>query len=237
MADALSPALEALQQRLGLRFANPALLQRALTHRSHGADHYERLEFLGDAVLGLVVSTLLLERLPDLGEGELSRARASLVRQDALVRIAHELGLPPLLRLGEGEQRSGGRTRPSILADAVEALLGAIYLDAGFDVAQAVARRWYEQVELRPGLDKDPKTALQEWLQGRRRPLPQYEVAAVRGEAHAQTFEVRCQVAGSDFVAVGQGASRRAAEQAAAARMLAHLQRDGASARSTPVTT
>lgn len=229
MTDVTSSGLEALQRRLGHRFRRPELLLRALTHRSFGADHYERLEFLGDAVLGLAVSTLLVERLPQQGEGELSRVRASLVRQDALHRIALDLGLPPLLRLGEGEQRSGGRERASILADAVEALLGALYLDAGFDVAQAVARRWYEGVELRPGLGKDAKTALQEWLQGRRRPLPVYQVAAIHGEAHAQTFEVECLVEGAPPTR-GRGPSRRAAEQAAAAAMLAQLQTQGLSA-------
>ncbi len=227
-----SSGLQALQARLGHTFGRPELLQRALTHRSHSADHYERLEFLGDAVLGLVVSTLLVQRLPQQSEGELSRVRASLVRQDALHRIALELGLPSLLRLGDGEQRSGGRQRPSILADAVEALLGAIYLDAGFDAAQAVARRWYADVALEPALGKDAKTALQEWLQGRRRPLPQYEVLAILGEAHAQTFEVACRVEGVE-AAVGRGASRRAAEQAAAALMLQRLQGSSVSVRPT----
>jgi ribonuclease-3 len=230
MADPLSPGLEALQRRLGHRFRDPGLLLRSLTHRSYGADHYERLEFLGDAVLGLAVSTLLVERLPQQPEGELSRLRASLVRQDALHRIALDLGLPPLLRLGEGEQRSGGRERASILADTVEALLGALYLDAGYEVAQAVARRWYEGIELRPGQGKDAKTALQEWLQARRRPLPTYEVVAIHGEAHAQTFEVACRVEGAGPT-VGRGPSRRAAEQAAAAHMLELLQTGGTSRR------
>lgn len=218
------PTLAALQRRLGHAFRDEALLRRALTHRSFGTDHYERLEFLGDAVLGLVVATLLVQRLPQGQEGDLSRARAALVRQDALHRIALRLGLPALLRLGEGERRSGGHERPSILADAVEALLGAIYLDAGFEAAQAVARRWYDDVTLASGIGKDAKTALQEWLQARRRPLPRYEVVAVRGEAHAQTFEVACHVEGQDAPTHGSGASRRAAEQVAAAAMLARLQ-------------
>lgn len=218
------PTLAALQRRLGHTFADPALLRRALTHRSFGADHYERLEFLGDAVLGLVVATLLVQRLPQGQEGELSRARAALVRQDALHRIALQLGLPRVLRLGEGERRSGGHERASILADVVEALLGAIYLDAGFEAAQAVARRWYEGVTLTPSVAKDAKTALQEWLQGRRRPLPRYEVVAVHGEAHAQTFEVACHVDGQAQPTLGRGGSRRAAEQAAAAAMLQRLQ-------------
>lgn len=230
MVDSQAPALEALQHRLGHRFRRPELLLRALTHRSHSADHYERLEFLGDAVLGLAVSTLLVERLPQQTEGELSRARAALVRQDALHRIALDLGLPALLRLGEGEARSGGRMRASILADAVEALLGALYLDAGFEVAQRVARHWYDGVELHPGLGKDAKTALQEWLQGRHRPLPVYEVVAIHGQAHAQTFEVVCRVEGV-APALGRGPSRRSAEQVAAAAMLAQLQSQGALSR------
>ncbi|TSE18700.1 Ribonuclease 3 [Tepidimonas alkaliphilus] len=217
-------AWAALQRRLGHTFANPALLQRALTHRSLSADHYERLEFLGDAVLGLVVATLLVQRLPQGREGDLSRARAALVRQDALHRIALQLGVPALVRLGEGERRSGGSTRPSILADVVEALLGAVYLDAGFEAALAVARRWYDEAQLGVAAGKDPKTALQEWLQARRRPLPRYEVVAVHGEAHAQTFEVACSVEGVAQPARGQGPSRRAAEQQAAAAMLQRLQ-------------
>jgi len=232
MVEPIEAGLDALQRRLGHRFRDSGLLLRALTHRSYSADHYERLEFLGDAVLGLAVSTLLVERLPQQAEGELSRVRASLVRQDALHRIALDLGLPPLLRLGEGEQRSGGRERASILADAVEALLGALYLDAGFEAAQAVARRWYAGVELRPGLGKDAKTALQEWLQGRKRALPLYEVLTIHGEAHAQTFEVACRVAAEDLVATGRGPSRRAAEQAAAAIMLEHLRQRGDKPRS-----
>ncbi|TSE36048.1 ribonuclease III [Tepidimonas charontis] len=222
--------LQALQARLGHTFKRPELLLRALTHRSHSADHYERLEFLGDAVLGLVVSTLLVQRLPRQSEGELSRVRANLVRQDALHRIALDLGLPDLVRLGDGEQRSGGRHRPSILADVVEAVLGAIYLDAGFEPAQAVARRWYDGVSLEPALDKDPKTALQEWLQGRRRALPQYEVRSILGEAHAQTFEVACCVDGTEPT-VARGPSRRAAEQVAAALMLQRLQGNTVSLR------
>ena len=225
MTERDEPGLQALQRRLGHTFADPALLRRALTHRSCGADHYERLEFLGDAVLGLVVATLLVRRLPQGREGDLSRARAALVRQDALHRIALQLGLPALVRLGEGERRSGGHERPSILADVVEALLGAVYLDAGFEAALAVARRWYDDVALDPDVGKDAKTALQEWLQGRRRPLPRYEVVAVRGEAHAQTFEVACHVDGLAEPTLGRGSSRRTAEQAAAAAMLQRLQR------------
>jgi len=160
----------ALQERLGHRFADQRLLERALTHRSFSADHYERLEFLGDSVLSLAVSGLLYERLSSQPEGDLSRIRANLVKQDTLHGLADVLRLSPLLRLGEGEIRSGGRERPSILADALEAILGAVYLDAGFDAANALVRRLYQSVDLSPGQSvqgKDPKTALQEWLQGR----------------------------------------------------------------------
>lgn len=225
---ALEP-LAALQQRLGYRFTDPGLLFRALTHRSFAAEHNERLELLGDSVLNLAVTTLLYQRLDSHNEGELSRTRANLVKQDALHRQALALGLPELLRLGEGEARSGGRQRPSILADALEALLGAVYLDAGFAAAEALVHRLYAGTDLRPGQDaheKDAKTALQEWLQGRRMKLPLYTVAATRGQAHVQTFEVQCQISETGQSARGLGSSRRAAEQAAAAQMLQQLQSD-----------
>ncbi len=215
----------ALQERLGHRFADQRLLERALTHRSFSADHYERLEFLGDSVLSLAVSGLLYERLSNQPEGDLSRIRANLVKQDTLHGLADVLRLSPLLRLGEGEIRSGGRERPSILADALEAILGAVYLDAGFDAANALVRRLYQSVDLSPGQSvqgKDPKTALQEWLQGRKMKLPAYRVAATTGEAHRQTFEVVCQIE-TGHEERGSGASRRAAEQAAAAAMLQYL--------------
>ena len=215
----------ALQERLGHRFADQRLLERALTHRSFSADHYERLEFLGDSVLSLAVSGLLYERLSSQPEGDLSRIRANLVKQDTLHGLADVLRLSPLLRLGEGEIRSGGRERPSILADALEAILGAVYLDAGFDAANALVLRLYQSVDLSPGQSvqgKDPKTALQEWLQGRKMKLPAYRVAATTGEAHRQTFEVVCQIE-TGHEERGSGASRRAAEQAAAAAMLQYL--------------
>ena len=215
----------ALQERLGHRFADQRLLERALTHRSFSADHYERLEFLGDSVLSLAVSGLLYERLSSQPEGDLSRIRANLVKQDTLHGLADVLRLSPLLRLGEGEIRSGGRERPSILADALEAILGAVYLDAGFDAANTLVRRLYQSVDLSPGQSvqgKDPKTALQEWLQGRKMKLPAYRVAATTGEAHRQTFEVVCQIE-TGHEERGSGASRRAAEQAAAAAMLQYL--------------
>lgn len=222
----LNNALERLAQRLGHRFAQPRLLERALTHRSFSADHNERLEFLGDAVLNLAVSGLLYEKLSDLPEGDLSRVRANLVKQDTLHGIATRLGLSACLRLGEGERRSGGHERPSILADALEAAIGAVYLDAGFEAARAVVLRLYADIELHAGMramDKDGKTGLQEWLQARKMKLPEYRVVAVTGEAHRQTFEMACVVAELGLVEHGSGPSRRAAEQAAASAMLGRL--------------
>lgn len=215
----------ALQRRLGHAFQQPDLLERALTHRSFSSEHYERLEFLGDSVLSLAVSGLLYERLSRQPEGDLSRIRSNLVKQDTLHGLAQGLGLPDLLRLGEGEVRSGGRQRPSILADAMEAIIGAVYLDAGFAAADALVRRLYQSVDLSPGQSvqgKDAKTALQEWLQGRKMKLPVYRVAATTGEAHRQTFDVVCQIE-TGREAHGSGSSRRAAEQAAASAMLQHL--------------
>lgn len=220
-------ALDALQSRLRYRFARPALLARALTHRSFSADHNERLEFLGDSVLGQVVAHMLYDALDELPEGDLSRVRAQLVRQDSLHRLAVDLGLPALLRLGEGELRSGGQRRPSILADALEAVIGAVYLDGGHEAASALVRRLFDGVQINPALSaaaKDAKTSLQEWLQGRKMPLPQYEVTQIQGAAHRQVFEVACTVAAFDLQRLGQGVSRRAAEQAAAAAMLQALQ-------------
>jgi len=215
-----------LQQRLQHNFSEPALLQRALTHRSFSADNNERLEFLGDSVLSLAVSTLLYQRLQSLPEGDLSRVRANLVKEGTLHQIALKLELSGLLRLGEGEAKSGGKQRPSILADAVEALIGAVYLDADYRTAERLVHRLYEGVDINPhmrAVQKDPKTALQEWLQGRRMKLPQYKVAEITGAAHLQTFEVACEIAELQLHANGTGASRRAAEQAAAAALLDQL--------------
>ncbi len=222
----MEESLTALQQRLQHRFREPRLLQRALTHRSFGADHNERLEFLGDSVLNLAVAALLYQRLADQPEGDLSRVRANLVKQDTLHRLALDLGLPALLRLGEGESRSGGHKRPSILADALEAVIGAVYLDAGFTEAEALVRRLFQAVDIKPEMSaaaKDPKTELQEWLQGRRKQLPVYRVVATLGAAHRQTFDVECEVPEYGLVERGIGASRRAGEQAAAAAMLITL--------------
>jgi ribonuclease III len=218
--------LIALQARLQHQFSDQRLLARALTHRSFSADHNERLEFLGDSVLNLAVAALLYDRLQALPEGDLSRVRANLVRQETLHQLAAGLGLPDVIRLGEGESRSGGSRRPSILADALEALIGAVYLDAGFSTAEALVRRLFEEVEINPGMAataKDPKTELQEWLQGRKMNLPIYRVAATLGAAHKQTFDVECEVAELGLVERGIGASRRAGEQAAAAAVLLAL--------------
>jgi ribonuclease III len=218
--------LEGLQQRLGHRFSQSRLLTRALTHRSFGADHNERLEFLGDAVLQTAVSALLYERFAGSDEGDLTRVRAHLVREDSLHRVALSLNLPEVLRLSEGESRGGGALRPSILADAVEALIGAIFVDGGFEPAQAAVRRLFGEVIDATEADawtKDAKTELQEWLQARKLPVPAYRIAATRGEKHAQTFEVECLVAALGLTEQGEGRSRRTAEQEAARRMLEQL--------------
>ncbi|MBP6006954.1 MAG: ribonuclease III [Rhodoferax sp.] len=213
----------ALQQRVQHTFADASLLVRALTHRSYSSDHNERLEFLGDSVLGVVVADMLYQRLKNLPEGDLSRVRANLVKQDTLHQLALTLGLPEVIRLGEGEMRSGGQKRPSILADALEAVIGAVYLDAGFAAAQALVQRLYKAVDIAEGMDaigKDSKTELQEWLQGRKLKLPSYRVVATLGAAHRQTFDVECEIPELNLAERGIGGSRRAAEQAAATAML-----------------
>lgn len=220
--------LERLQRALGHCFSDSDLLVQALTHRSFGQPHYERLEFLGDSILNCVVSIELFVRFSALREGELSRVRAALVCQDALHRIAAGLDLGQYLRLGEGELKSGGAHRPSILADALEALFAAVYLDAGFDAAKAVIERLHapllaEVDPLRPG--KDAKTALQEWLQARRAELPSYTMVQVYGDAHAQEFEVACVIDRFGIRTLGRGSSRRLAEQQSAERALAELRK------------
>ncbi len=212
--------------RMQHRFANASLLQRALTHRSFGVDHNERLEFLGDSVLSLAVSSLLFDKLREVPEGELSRVRANLVKQETLHQLALGLKLPQELRLGEGEMRSGGQNRPSILADALEALIGAVYQDAGYAAAQALVHRLFEAVEVNPDMAaaaKDPKTELQELLQGRKLKLPAYRVVGTLGAAHQQTFDVECEIPELGLTERGIGASRRAGEQAAAAAVLVCL--------------
>ena len=218
--------LAALQQRLQHLFADARLLLRAVTHRSFSADHNERLEFLGDSVLNLAVSGLLYKRLADLPEGDLSRVRANLVKQDTLHQLAVGLDIPAVIRLGEGEARSGGHKRPSILADALEAIIGAVYLDAGYAAADALVVRLFAAVEINPqmqAIGKDPKTELQEWLQGRKMKLPAYRVVSTLGAAHRQTFDVECEIVELGVNERGLGGSRRAGEQAAAAAMLAKL--------------
>ena len=218
--------ITALQQRLGHRFADASLLQRALTHRSAGADHNERLEFLGDAVLQTAISAMLYARFAGSDEGDLTRVRAHLVREDSLARVALALGLPEVLRLSEGEARGGGARRPSIQADALEALIGATYLDGGQASAQALVERLFGDVIAGTEMDswtKDAKTELQEWLQARRLPVPSYRIVATRGQSHAQTFDVECAVPALGLAEHGEGKSRRAAEQDAARRMLVSL--------------
>ncbi|MDR2092493.1 MAG: ribonuclease III [Azoarcus sp.] len=218
--------IERFQNRIGHVFANPALLEQALTHRSAGQPNNERFEFLGDSVLNCAMSMALFDRFADLREGDLSRARASLVCQDALARVALDINLGSCLHLGEGESRSGGARRPSILADALEAVIAAVCLDAGFDTARAMVGRLFEPLlaEVNPVFPgKDPKTALQEWLQGRRLSLPTYTMLRVLGEAHAQEFEVACEVPRFSLRTTGRGTSRRAAEQKSAELALVRL--------------
>lgn len=220
--------LDALQRRIGHRFDDARLLSRALTHRSFGADHNERLEFLGDAVLSLAVSGLLYERFRGSDEGDLTRVRAHLVREESLHRVALQLALPDVLHLGEGEARGGGAQRASILADALEALIGATFLDGGFDAARTVVKGLFGEIIETTDIaswSKDAKTELQEWLQARRLPVPTYRISATRGQAHAQTFEVECVVPALSLVEQGIGRSRRVAEQEAARRMLDALKR------------
>lgn len=222
----MRPELDRLQRKLGHSFSRPELLEEAVTHRSFGVPNNERLEFLGDSVLNCVISIALCARFHDLREGELSRLRASLVRQEGLHRVALDLDLGEALRLGEGEMKSGGFRRPSILADALEAVFAAVHLDAGFEVARGVIDRLYAPAiaAIDPAVAlKDPKTALQEYLQARKLALPAYETTRVLGEAHSQEFEVRCAVAALGVAETGRGTSRRAAEQQAAERALAAL--------------
>jgi ribonuclease-3 len=220
------PRIDTLEQRLGYPFRRKALLTQALTHRSFGSPHNERLEFLGDSVLGCVVAQSLLDKFPESSEGELSRLRASLVRRETLAAVARELGLPPHLRLGRGEDASGGTGRPSILADALEAVYGAVLVDGGYEAARAVVLATLsaamDAVDER-AKGKDAKTRLQETLQARRQGLPRYEVIATHGAAHAQKFDVECTVPGLDLHARGSGNSRRAAEQEAAEALLRRL--------------
>jgi ribonuclease-3 len=229
-ASAAAPATDAEggapRVALDHAFERPELLRQALTHRSYGTPNNERLEFVGDAVLNCVVGRALYERFPDMPEGDLSRMRAHLVNQDTLAQVARRIDLGRAIRVGEGEMKSGGTGRASILADAMEAVFGAVFLDGGYEAACRVIDGVYADVlrEADPtALGKDPKTRLQEWLQAKRLPVPEYAIVATSGEAHSQTFEVECRIPDLGIVAQGSGTSRRAAEQDAAQQALGAL--------------
>ena len=218
--------VQSIAKAVGHPFFDPVLLRTALTHRSFGTPNNERLEFLGDGVLDCVIAASLFRRFPELPEGDLSRLRANLVRQETLHRVALGLKVNEHLRLGEGELRSGGAQRPSILADALEAIFGAVFLDAGFVAAQQVIEQLFAPLldELKPGqFQKDAKTRLQEWLQGRKRALPHYRLLEATGAAHAQRFEVACEIENPVVRTIGHGSSRRIAEQVAAEKALKEL--------------
>lgn len=216
-----------LFRRLGYSFQQDALAEQALTHRSYGAMHNERLEFLGDSIVNFVIAEALFQRFPNTREGELTRMRATLICEPALAEIARELQLGDHIRLGSGEMKSGGKRRESILADTLEALIGAIYLDAGIDICKQRVLAWFDTrlQQVVPGeINKDPKTRVQEWLQARNRALPIYELVATRGEEHNQQFDVICRISSVQEQFAGTGMSRRAAEQAAAQSALAFLE-------------
>ena len=218
--------VEKLCSQIGYHFSNQDLLHEALTHRSAGKCNNERLEFLGDSILNFVITDVLYHQYPDFNEGDLSRLRASLVKGDKLAVIAAGLQLGDYLSLGSGELKSGGFRRKSILADAFEALLGAIFLDGGYELCRKVILDLYaEPLSSITSIDelKDPKTRLQEWLQSRRCPLPEYEVEEITGKAHKQSFKVSCYLASSDLKVFGEGKSRRKAEQDAAKKALESL--------------
>ncbi|MCE9679064.1 ribonuclease III [Shewanella sp. AS1] len=212
---------------LGHEFNSLKLLEQALTHRSAASQHNERLEFLGDSILSIVISDALYHQFPKATEGDLSRMRATLVCGKMLAEIAKEFTLGDYLKLGPGELKSGGFRRESILADAVEAIIGAIYLDASLDICRELILKWYQSrlATIEPVNQKDPKTLLQEHLQGFKRPLPEYKVVNISGEAHAQTFTVECRVEQLDEAMVGIASSRRKAEQLAAAKVLEQIKR------------
>ncbi|WGL16716.1 ribonuclease III [Microbulbifer bruguierae] len=221
--------LQRLSNRLGHQFTQVELLSLALTHRSHGSRNNERLEFLGDSILGLTISAALFEQFPEGREGQMSRLRAQLVSGETLAKVARELELGECLRLGEGEMKSGGHRRASILADAVEAIIGAIYLDAGLDAARERVLTWFGPRLQNLSLEtaKDPKTRLQEWLQARQKPLPEYKVVEIGGEEHSQEFVVECRVDGLKDPVRGSASNRRAAEKAAATTAYARLTGQG----------
>ncbi|KII79978.1 ribonuclease III [Vibrio renipiscarius] len=218
-----------LEKKLGYTFNDAEFIHLALTHRSANGKHNERLEFLGDSILSFVIADDLYHRFPKVNEGDMSRMRATLVRGNTLAELGREFVLGDYLKLGPGELKSGGFRRDSILADAVEAIIGAIYLDSDVEVVRRVVLSWYQSRldEIKPGASqKDPKTRLQEFLQGRRKPLPTYIVTNIKGEAHNQEFTVSCEIAGIGSPVIGKGTSRRKAEQAAAESALEQLTND-----------
>lgn len=221
------PPLTELEKIVGHCFKKKDLLHQAMTHRSASSNHNERLEFLGDSILGLVIAEALYQKFPKVAEGDLSRMRAAIVCGRSLAKLGKKMGLGDFLSLGQGELKSGGYRRESILADAVEAIIGAIYLDSDMDTIRRVILNWFEPqlTQIAPGTSqKDPKTRLQELLQSRQKPLPEYDVVATQGQAHNQQFTVNCSVEGIESPFKGTGTSRRKAEQAAATAALEHLQ-------------
>lgn len=222
----MNSPIKLLEKKLGYQFNDSELLMLALTHRSAHGNHNERLEFLGDSILSFVIADDLYHRFPKVNEGDMSRMRATLVRGNTLAELGREFVLGDYLKLGPGELKSGGFRRDSILADAVEAIIGAIYLDSDVETVRGIVLSWYQSRldTIKPGVSqKDPKTRLQEFLQGRRKPLPVYTVTNIKGEAHNQEFTVSCEVAGVDKPVIGKGTSRRKAEQAAAELALEKL--------------
>jgi ribonuclease III len=224
-----SLAISKLTERLGYQFSTPALLIQALTHRSFAANNNERLEFLGDSALNFIIAHQLYQRFSKLSEGDLSRLRAQLVKESTLSEIALNLEIGDVLKLGEGELKSAGWRRPSILADALEAIVGAVYLDGGFSSAESLILKIYQDklANIDPKvIDKDPKSQLQEYLQGKKVDLPDYKVVSIEGEAHAQTFKIECVIEKFDITTLGEGTSRRIAEQQAAQLALEKIKND-----------
>ncbi|GJJ80247.1 ribonuclease 3 [Pasteurella canis] len=219
--------LERLQKKIGYQFNQITWLKQALTHRSAAVKHNERLEFLGDAILNFIIAEALYHQFPKCNEGELSRMRATLVREPTLASLAREFELGDYMALGPGELKSGGFRRESILADCVEAIIGAISLDSSLEITSEIVQNWYKELlnQIKPGDNqKDPKTRLQEYLQGKHLPLPTYNVIDIKGEAHCQTFTVECTIQNIDRTFIGVGSSRRKAEQAAAENLLQELE-------------